>query len=147
MAELTRSHATDGIGDFREKQTHLGFNLVPRGLLMSPYSGQIFDAICYDWMHIYAVSGIFQREVGLMLGKLHRMRPTPLRQANLHAVVSSFTPPAYFRGVSIAHKSYKYHDETSVLAQSMFVSSKCLLQGNLLVAYTLFNCYVKSIAT
>ena len=147
MAELTQSRATDGIGVFQQKQTDLGFNLVPRGLLMSPHSGQIFDGICYDWMHIYAVSGLFQREVGLLLGKLHRMRPTPLRQENLHAVVSSFTSPAYFRGFSITHKQHKSYHEASVLAQSMFVSSKCSLQGNLLAACTLFNCYVESIVS
>jgi hypothetical protein len=98
MHTLVESHANDGVGDFKLNQSHLGFNLVPQGLLMSEHRDKVFDGICYDWMHIYAVSGIFQREIGMLLGKLHRMKPAPLKQANLHGVVSSFTPPAYLRG-------------------------------------------------
>jgi hypothetical protein len=76
MHALVESHANDGVGDFKLNQSHLGFNLVPQGLLMSEHSDKVFDGICYDWMHIYAVSGIFHRELRMLLGKLHRTTET-----------------------------------------------------------------------
>ena len=81
------------------EQKELGFNLIPRGLLMhESLACKVVDAVCYDWMHIYVVSGIFQREVGMLLGKLHKMRPGSIKVRSISAVVQAFTSPAYFRG-------------------------------------------------
>lgn len=45
------------VGELKELQTELGFNLAERGVLMHPIVGRrMLEAIMYDWMHIYVVS-------------------------------------------------------------------------------------------
>ena len=64
---LEASHATMTKKQFKELQQMLGINYCPRGLVamdtVQACGFSITDGLCYDWMHVYMVSGLFHLQV------------------------------------------------------------------------------------
>jgi hypothetical protein len=79
LRRLQRDKPNILVGDFDELQTRLGWNLVPGSLMMHPQMSRLMDpvsSVCYDWMHIFYVSGIFNVHVGCMMQGLKPHRIT-----------------------------------------------------------------------
>ena len=81
-------------GDMDELEIALGFNHAPCGPLSSDCVMEHMDptkCLCYDWMHIYLVGGLFHLEANLLLQSL---APAKIKVADLHAFSNQFQWPA-----------------------------------------------------
>ena len=97
-AILRRLHAastTVSQADFYELQTRLGWNLVPGGVMWHPTfdRGLVDPTIhtCFDWMHIFFVSGVFNNHVGLLMWNL---KPHNITMKMINDYVQEFHWPA-----------------------------------------------------
>ena len=64
-------------GTFGTLETRVGFNYSPEGVLACKQLTDNMDlasAVCYDYMHIYLVSGLFHHEINLMMDRLAKVR-------------------------------------------------------------------------
>ena len=85
---------------FSDLEMNLGFNHCPEGLLQDVAMRSLVKPItytCFDPMHVFLVSGVWHREVTLLLG---RLADDGFRQNMLHAWVMSFIWPDIHGGAS-----------------------------------------------
>jgi hypothetical protein len=122
LQKLREQQLTSSKAHFEEMQTRLGWNLCERGLLMNARIGnRIINMIMFDWMHVYIVNGIFNVEVGLLLGQLRRRN---IRFGDLQNFVQKFSWPARLQGNSA---SGVFEKRTGKLADPLKCSaSECL---------------------
>jgi hypothetical protein len=95
-----RSEATTlSKANFATLQTRLGYNHAPEGLLMDTMLDiKPIATTMWDWMHCMLVSGIFNKEVGLLMSKLAKAKFTTHRQ--IHEYVCKFVWPKRLRHAS-----------------------------------------------
>ena len=98
MTYLEEQSANLTAAQFDKVQSALGFNYRPDGLLAHPaYGPPIIDAVMYDWMHIYMVTGVFNLLTGFFLGDLHDHGFTA---ETIETFFKQFTWPARTRGAA-----------------------------------------------
>ena len=81
-------------GDLKELESNIGLNYCPHGVLYDPLLEQRLlpiTSICWDFMHIYFVAGLFQNEMTLLLNALATYG---IKHMELHRFVSTFKWPA-----------------------------------------------------
>ena len=82
-------------GQFQELQTRLGFNHAPTGVLSCAQLMAVLDvpkAICYDYMHVYCVAGLFHHEVNTLLQVLSKKK---IRGQDFHEFLRHFNWPNF----------------------------------------------------
>ena len=82
-------------GAMNDLQVRLGFNHSPQGVLASREIVDNIDiagAVCFDWMHIYLVAGLFHNELTLLTQQLHKVG---VKGEELHACMQDFQWPTY----------------------------------------------------
>ncbi|CAE7403075.1 unnamed protein product [Symbiodinium natans] len=70
---LAQENAVLSKAQLKDLQTRLGFNFAPHGVLASQElmaKVNIPDSLCFDYMHIYYVSGLWHQESNLLLRRL-----------------------------------------------------------------------------
>ena len=85
-----QSHALNK-GQMQDLQTRLGFGYSPHGVLACREitdNMDIANAISFDFMHIYLVSGLFHHELNLMLQELSKIR---VKADGLHQLMQEIT--------------------------------------------------------
>ena len=92
-------------GQMQELQTRLGYHHSPQGVLACRDITTSFDvagAICFDWMHIYLVSGLFHHELNLMLVELAKVQ---VKGDIIHGLMQELTWPSHIgsKGASARH--------------------------------------------
>ena len=84
-----------GANAFAELQTALGINYFENGLLRDAKlmaEVDVCKALMYDWMHVFLVSGLFHKEMTLLLPLLRR---SGITADMIHEFVSAFTWPLW----------------------------------------------------
>ena len=95
VAHLAMQSGRLNKGQFDDLQTRLGFNHAPSGMLACRELMEVLDvpkAVCFDYMHVYFVSGLFHVEVNLMMHKLTTVR---IRGSDIHRFFQNFTWPNF----------------------------------------------------
>ena len=83
--KLKSSHATLGVGAFKELEIRLGWKFQPHGVM---YDEKFKYRLCpskilvFDWMHILFVGGVFNNHGGLLLRSLRTLKISPERVGN-----------------------------------------------------------------
>ena len=78
-----------------EHQTMHGWNFNPNSIVMHPrLKYPVISNICFDWMHVWCVDGVFAREMKALLA----CKRTPFDADDLHAYVSRWSWPRRSRG-------------------------------------------------
>lgn len=101
---LSTLKATSTKQQFKERQQQAGWNLNKTGLLLSGLDVKPVTSIMFDWMHVYVASGIFNREVGLLLTALQSVG---ISQAELHSCKPSLGPRGLLAKRSLVRLSSK----------------------------------------
>jgi hypothetical protein len=70
QAKLDHIAITGDSKALAEKQTQLGYNHNPFGLIGPGVKIDVASSWAFDWMHTYFVGGIYQKELALLLGRL-----------------------------------------------------------------------------
>ncbi|CAE8739399.1 unnamed protein product, partial [Polarella glacialis] len=99
---LKQQHPLVSASAFKKLEQSLGFNYRPNGLLHSEKIASVLQPVTmtmYDWMHCYAVSGVYNMEVGLLLGFLATIG---IGYKDVHLFFQGFTWPLHLgsRGAS-----------------------------------------------
>ena len=92
------SHSNDGMSKtaFKKMEQALGFNHNCHGLLHSDIlTLKPVSFLMYDWMHTYAVGGLWNVELGALVGKLSAHG---VGQERLRDELNRFTWPSYLSG-------------------------------------------------
>jgi hypothetical protein len=105
---------------FKELQQAMGLNYSEEGLLLDQQlMGRYFpvDATCYDWMHIYLVNGIWNRETGKLMGQLQIQ--CRITYKDIHAFCREFVWPRSSGGAAnVFEKRAENKDVVSPIACS-----------------------------
>lgn len=102
-----------GPEDFKRQEMAVGLNYVENGVLCCNELRNVFppvSSLMYDWMHIYIVNGLWNCELGLLLGVLFRI--VGIKFTVLHEFIQTFTWPLKFNAKDIK----------SVFARKTFVT-------------------------
>ena len=93
--------------EFRKLQQYCGFNLSPRGTLMSETLA-IRPASCvmYDWMHTYVSNGIWNLEIQLLAQTLH---DAGVSLDMLHSDLQGFCWPSFIKNHGMSGQSLFEH--------------------------------------
>ena len=74
----------------------VGLNLVLPGILNCSLLRNVFfpiSSLMYDWMHVYFVNGLWNKEAGLLLGVLYRH--CKIRYTSIHEFMQNYTWPQH----------------------------------------------------
>ena len=93
--------------EFRKLQQYCGFNLSPRGTLMSETLA-IKPASCvmYDWMHTYVSNGIWNLEIQLLAQTLH---DAGVSLDMLHSDLQGFCWPSFIKSHGMSGQNLFEH--------------------------------------
>ena len=94
---LRTAQAAMGPGELKELQTRLGFKFAPHSILFDEHLFPLMELAGHaiaDWMHVFFVGGIVQKELGLFM---YEMRRTGLTYAAAHEYAQQFRWPKAFR--------------------------------------------------
>ena len=84
VAHLAMQSGRLNKGQFDDLQSRVGFNRAPSGMLACQEFMQVLDvakAVCFNYMYVYFVPGLFLGEVNLMMHKLTTVR---MRGPDIH---------------------------------------------------------------
>ena len=96
VAELQSSVTRLSKQAFEKVEMALGLNFTPQGPLSSPIflghlSETVVDAISFDWMHVLLVKGLWNSELGLLMGVLKSL--AGIRPQECHDFLAKFQWP------------------------------------------------------
>ena len=108
---------------FKRLQQAFGINLCIEGLLLANIDGmRPISSTMFDYMHIYAVNGLFQLEAGLILQLIHA---DGITHHHVHAFVVSFVWPARVGGRSNPARN-AFEKRTSIAGELKCSASEAL---------------------
>lgn len=104
---LGEKQATTNVEEFKRLQQFTGFNLSPRGALLSDLLDlKVASMVMYDWMHTYVSSGLWNLEIQLLVESLHSCG---VSLDMLHEDLQAFHWPSHIKNRSMSGQNLFAH--------------------------------------